>query len=62
MLADLRNEAVFDHDVANGIETEARIDHAAAADYRLHAVTRALLMRNSNTAMRTNTPLWTCTT
>ena len=62
VLDDLADEAVFDDDVTQRIEPEPGVDHAAAADHGLHAGTCALLMRNSSTAMRTNTPLCTCMT
>ena len=59
VLRDLADEAVLDDDIANSVESVRRIDDPAAANDRLHAVTSALLMRNSSTAMRTNTPLCT---
>jgi len=62
MLADRGHKTVLDQHVPDGVDPLQRIDQPAAADQRLHAATGTPLTSISNTAMRTNTPLWTCAT
>ena len=62
VLADRGDETVLDQHVADGVDPLQRVDQPAAADQRLHAATGTPLTSISSTAMRTNTPLWTCAT
>jgi hypothetical protein len=62
VLGDRDDEPVFDQDVAIRVDPLHRIDDPSAFNQRSHAAIGAPLTSRSRTAMRTKTPLCTCST